>query len=126
QESPMREMRPLVDKTIEATIDLAFLKELKKRGDQVRIVSASTVGKIFWRLIVPLATAGVIGGATYIYPDKIPPGSLIIPEWQRPPPGGNPPPIDPIEIAQSTVINAAVYGIGTLILIGLIIYIRRR
>lgn len=126
QESPMREMRPLVDKTIEATIDLAFLEELKKRGDQVRIVSASTIGKIFWRLIVPLATAGVIGGATYIYPDKIPPGSLIIPEWQQPPPGGNPPPIDPIEIAQSTVINAAVYGIGTLILIGLIIYIRRR
>ena len=126
QESPMREMRPLVDKTIEATIDLAFLKEISKRGGQARIAMASPIGKLVWRLIFPLATAGVLGGLTYIYPDKIPPGSLIIPEWQRPPTGGNPPPIDPVEILQSTAINAAVFGIGALVLVGLIILLRRR
>ena len=126
QKSPMREMRPLVDKTIEATIDLAILKEISKRGDQARIAMASPIGKLFWRLIFPLATAGVLGGLTYVYPDKIPPGSLIIPERQAPPTGGNLLPIDPLDIVQSTAINAAVFGIGALVLVGLIILIRRR
>jgi len=126
QKSPMREMRPLVDKTIEATIDLAFLKEVSKRGDQARIAMASPIGKLVWRLLFPLATAGVLGGLTYIYPDKIPPGSLIIPEWQPPPTGGNPPPIDPVVILQSTAINAAIFGIGALVLVGLIILTKRR
>lgn len=126
QESPMREMRPLVVKTIEATIDLAYLKELSKRGDQARVVMPSAIGKILWRLVFPLITAGVVGGLTYIYPDRIPPGSLTIPERQRPPTGGNYLPIDPLEIIQSTAINAAVFGVGALVLVGLIILIRRR
>jgi len=126
QKSPMREMRPLVDKTIEATIDLAFLKEISKRGDQARIAMASPIGKLFWRLLFPLATAGVLGGLTYVYPDKIPPGSLIIPERLPPPTGGPLLPVDPLDIVQSTAINAAVFGIGALALVGLIILIRRR
>jgi len=126
QKSPMREMRPLVDKTIEATVDLAFLKEISKRGDQARIAMASSIGELFWRILFPLATAGVLGGLTYVYPDKIPPGSLTIPERQAPPTGGNLLPIDPLDIVQSTAINAAVFGIGALILVGLIILIRRR
>jgi len=126
QKSPMREMRPLVDKTIEATIDLAFLKEISKRGDQARIAMASSIGKIFWRLLFPLATAGVLGGLTYVYPDKIPPGSLIIPERLPPPTGGPLLPVDPLDIVQSTAINAAVFGIGALVLVGLIIFLRRR
>jgi len=126
QRSPMRDMRPLVDKTIEATIDLAFLKEMSKRGDQARIAMASSIGKIFWRLLFPLATAGVLGGLTYVYPDKIPPGSLIIPERLPPPTGGPLLPVDPLDIVQSTAINAAVFGIGALVLVGLIIFLRRR
>ena len=126
QESPMREMRPLVDKTIEATIDLAFLKEISKRGDQARIAMASPIAKLFWRLLFPLATASVLGGLTYVYPDKIPPGSLTIPERQPPPTGGPLLPVDPLDIVQSTAINAAVFGIGALALVGLIILIRRR
>ena len=126
QESPMREMRPLVDKTIEATIDLEFLKEISNRGDQAGIVMVSPVSKIIWRLIVPLATAGVAGSLTYVYPDKIPPGSLIIPERQRPPTGGPLLPIDPLEVVQSTAINAVVFGIGALVLVGLVILLRRR
>jgi len=126
QKSPMREMRPLVDKTVEATIDLAFLKEVAKRGDQARIAMASSIGKIFWRLLFPLATAGVLGGLTYVYPDKIPPGSLTIPERQAPPTGGNLLPIDPLDIVQSTAINVAVFGIGALVLVGLVILLKRR
>ncbi|MFX0010783.1 MAG: hypothetical protein ACFE9R_10740 [Candidatus Hermodarchaeota archaeon] len=126
QKSPMNEMRPLIEKTIEATIDLAILEEISKRPNQIRILKPSPVGKLVWRLIFPLATAVLVGGITYIYPDKIPPGSLIFPELQPPPPGGNPPPIDPMQIVQSIAINAAVFGVGTLILVGLIILIRRR
>jgi len=126
QQSPMREMRPLVDKTIEATIDLAFLKEISKRGDQARIAMPSPIGKLVWRLLFPLATAGVLGGLTYVYPDKIPPGSLTIPERLPPPTGGPLLPVDPLDIVQSTAINAAVFGIGALVLVGLIILLRRR
>lgn len=126
QKSPMREMRPLIDKTIEATIDLAVLKEISKRGDQARIAMASPIAKLFWRLLFPLATAGVLGGLTYVYPDKIPPGSLTIPERVPPPTGGPLLPVDPLDIVQSTAINAAVFGIGALVLVGLIILIRRR
>ena len=126
QKSSMREMRPLVDKTIEATIDLAVLKEISKRGDQARIAMASPIAKLFWRLLFPLATAGVLGGLTYVYPDKIPPGSLTIPERVPPPTGGPLLPVDPLDIVQSTAVNAAVFGIGALVLVGLIILIRRR
>ena len=126
QKRPMRAMRPLIDKTIEATIDLAVLKEISKRGDQARIAMASPIVKLFWRLLFPLATAGVLGGLTYVYPDKIPPGSLTIPERVPPPTGGPLLPVDPLDIVQSTAINAAVFGIGALVLVGLIILIRRR
>ncbi|KKN10652.1 hypothetical protein LCGC14_1034370, partial [marine sediment metagenome] len=41
-----------------------------------------------------------------------------------PPVTGAPPPIDPIPIIQSALINAAVYGIGTLAVVGVVIFLR--
>lgn len=126
QKSPMREMRPLIDKTIEATIDLGLLEEISKRPDQIRIDQVSTKRKLVWRAIVPLSTAVLIGSISYIYPDRILPGSIFDEDVQLPSTGGNPPPIDPMDAILPTVTNMVVYGIGTLVLVGLIIYLKRR
>jgi hypothetical protein len=126
QISPMRDMRSLVDKTIDETINLALLEEISRRGDQLNITRIPPIFKYLGNLIFPLVTAGVLGIITAYYPDRIPPGSLIIIDPNRPPTGGNPPPIDPIQVAQSALVNAAVYGIGALALVGIIALIRRR
>jgi hypothetical protein len=126
QDSPMNDMRRLVDKTVDATVDLAFLKEIESRGDDIRIYNGGFIGKILTRIIFPLATAGGVGLLTYTNPRLIPPGNIVVPEWHIPPTGGQPPPVDPIIVTQSTAINAAVYGTGALILVGLIIILRNR
>ncbi len=126
QESPMREMRSLVDKTIDESINLALLEEISRRGDQLNITRIPPIFKYLGTLIFPLLTAGVLGLITAYYPDRIPPGRWIIIDPQRPPTGGNPPPIDPIQVVQTSLINAAVYGIGALALVGIIRLIRRR
>ncbi|MFX0106046.1 MAG: hypothetical protein ACFE75_11225 [Candidatus Hodarchaeota archaeon] len=123
QESSMRDMRPLIDSTIDETINLTFLKEVKNRGDQLKIRKGSLIGKVFWRLIFPLAIAVFIGGISLIYPDILPPGNLFINGIQQP---GMPVIIDPIQRVQSILINGAVYGTGTLLLVGIIILIRRK
>lgn len=125
QESPMRDMRPLIDKTIDETINLALFEEVSKRGDQLNITRVPPINKFLWRLILPLCVAGGVGGLSFFYPDKIPPGDLVIPEIIHQP-GVPPPPIDPIQVVQSILINAAVYGLGALILVGLLILIRRK
>jgi hypothetical protein len=126
QQSPMKNMRPLIDNTIDESINHAFLKEVKARGDQLKVYDTSLGAKFFWRVVFPLTTAGFMGLLSYNYPDKIPPGSLIIPERQVPPTGGNPPPIDPTQIVQSIFINTVVYGFGALILVGLLMWMRRK
>ena len=126
QESPMGDMRRIVDKTVDATIDLAMLKEIERRGESVRIYDSSVFGKIISRLVLPLVTAGGVGLLTYTNPRIIPPGNIVVPELVNPPTGGPPPPVDPIIVAQSTAINAATYGIGALILISIIAVIRNR
>ncbi|MFX0076668.1 MAG: hypothetical protein ACFE96_14590 [Candidatus Hermodarchaeota archaeon] len=126
QDSPMNNMRRLIDKTVEATVDLAYLKELEARGEDLRVYDGGLIGKVLTRVIIPLATAGGIGLVTYTNPRLIPPGNIIVPELYRPPTGGPPPPIDPITVAQSTAINAAVYGVGALILVSIIAVIRNR
>ncbi|MFX1380670.1 MAG: hypothetical protein ACFFA4_16425, partial [Promethearchaeota archaeon] len=122
QESPMKDMRSLINNTIDETINLALLNEVKDRGAQLKITNGFSFGKLFWRLIFPLATAVGIAGLNFLFPDKIPPGSLLVNVIQQP---GLPPIVDPIELIQSVLINGAVYGIGALILVGLIILIRR-
>ncbi|MFW9820158.1 MAG: hypothetical protein ACFFE5_11165 [Candidatus Thorarchaeota archaeon] len=124
QESPMKDMRPLIDKTIDEMINLEILKEADKRGGQLRVYDALPIVKVFWRVVLPLFIASVIIALTILYPDRIPPGSLIIPESS--PAGGNPPPINPLQIIGSTLINATVFGVGALALIGLIIMLRRK
>ncbi|MFX0038797.1 MAG: hypothetical protein ACFFCY_11615 [Promethearchaeota archaeon] len=123
QESPMRDMRSLIENTIDETINLALLNEVKNRGDQLKITNGFSFGKLFWRIIFPLVMAASVASLNFIYPDKIPPGNLVVSVIQQP---GLPPIVDPIQLIQSMLINGVVYGIGTLILVGLIILIRRR
>ncbi|MHA1883831.1 MAG: hypothetical protein ACW96S_02165, partial [Promethearchaeota archaeon] len=59
QESPMREMRSLVDKTIDESINLALLEEISRRGDQLNITRIPPIFKYLGTLIFPLLTAGV-------------------------------------------------------------------
>lgn len=125
QTSPMRDMRPLINKTMDEMIDLALLKEVKNRGSRLNITRATRFGIFFWRCIVPIAIGGLVGWISFIYPEIIPPGSLFIPSPPRSPTGA-PAPIDPVPILQSALINGAVYGIGVLALVGLIGLLRRR
>ena len=124
QQSPMRKMRPLINTTIDEMIDLALLKEVKDRGSRLNITRGSPLGPFFWRLVFPIAIAGIIGWVSYNFPLAIGPGSLIIPTPIPPPVTGAPPPVDPVPIIQSALINAAVYGIGTLAIVGVIIYLK--
>ncbi|MFX0004991.1 MAG: hypothetical protein ACFE9J_16110 [Candidatus Hermodarchaeota archaeon] len=123
QESPMRDMRSLIENTIDETINLALLNEVKNRGDQLKITNGFSFSKLFWRIIFPLVSAASVASLSFIYPDKIPPGNLVVSVIQQP---GLPPIIDPMQLIQSILINGVVYGIGILILVGLIILIRRR
>jgi hypothetical protein len=125
QQSPMNDMRSLVDKTIDETINLALLEEMSKRGPELKITRIPPIGRYLGTIVFPLVTAGIMGAASYYNPDKIPPGNLIIIDSLRPP-TGNPPPIDPIQVAQSTLINIAVYGLAALALTGLILLVRRK
>ncbi|MFX0083587.1 MAG: hypothetical protein ACFE94_17705 [Candidatus Hodarchaeota archaeon] len=126
QDSPMRDMRSLIDNTIDESINLAFLREVQELGDQLKIYGTSLGMKLFSRVLLPIITGGAAGLLAYNYPDKIPPGSLFIPEQQGPPTGNPPPPLEPNEILRSALINAGIYGFGALLLIGLIILIRRK
>jgi hypothetical protein len=126
QQSPMNDMRSLVDKTIDETINLALLEEMSKRGPELKITRIPSIGRYFGTIIFPLVTAGIMGAASYYNPDKIPPGNFIIIDPLGPPTGGNPPPIDPIQVAQSVLINIAAYGLGALALTGLILLLRRK
>ena len=124
QRSPMRNMRPLVKKTIDEMIDLTLLREAKKRGPRLKVTRGSPAGRLFWRLIFPIAIAGTIGWLSFAFPEVILPGSLVIPSTPLSPTGA-PAPIDPIPILQSALINAAVYGIGAFTLVGIIALMRR-
>lgn len=124
QQSPMRKMRPLVNTTIDEMIDLALLKEVRDRGSRLNITHGSPFGPFFWRLVFPIAIAVIIGWVSYNYPLALAPGSLTIPPAIPPPVTGVPPPIDPIPIIQSALINVAVYGIGTLAVVGVVIFLR--
>ncbi|MFX1325501.1 MAG: hypothetical protein ACFE8N_11120 [Promethearchaeota archaeon] len=126
QQSPMNDMRTLVDKTMDETINLALLEEMKKRGPALKITRVPPIGRYLGLIIFPIITAGILGAASFYNPDKIPPGNLVILGSLNPPPGGNPPPIDPIQVAQSTIINIAAYGMGALALAGLIMLLRRK
>ncbi|MHA2125822.1 MAG: hypothetical protein ACW99E_10975 [Promethearchaeota archaeon] len=125
QKSPMKDMRTLVDKTMDEFIDLSFLREVKNRGDRIRITTGSLIGSIFWRLLFPITTALAIGWASYAYPDRIPPGNLVIPPNPQFPTGA-PAPIDPIPLLQSALINGAIYGVGALTIVGIILLFKRR
>lgn len=126
QQSPMNDMRSFIDKTIDETINLALLEEMKKRGPALKITRVPPIGRYLGLIIFPIITAGILGAASFYNPDKIPPGNLVIINPLRPPTGGNPPPIDPIQVAQSTIINLATYGIGALALASLILLLRRK
>ncbi|MFX1280805.1 MAG: hypothetical protein ACFFA3_15625 [Promethearchaeota archaeon] len=126
QDSPMRDMRSLIDNTIDESINLAFLREVQERGDQLKIYGPSLGMKIFSRVLLPIIAGGAVGLLAYNYPDKIPPGNLFIPEQQGSPTGNPPPPLEPNEILRSALINASVYGFCALLLIGVIILIRRK
>jgi len=125
QTSPMRDMRPLINKTMDEMIDLALLKEVKNRGSRLNITRTTPFGIFFWRFIVPIAIGGLVGWISYIYPEIIPPGRLFIPSPPRSPTGA-PAPIDPVPILQSALINGVVYGIGVLAVVSLIGLLRRR
>ncbi|MFX0075127.1 MAG: hypothetical protein ACFE96_06780 [Candidatus Hermodarchaeota archaeon] len=122
--SKVKIRKPLLDKTIDTSIEIAILSEIEQREDLLDIYDGSIGNKIFWRVILPLITAVTFGGLGYIYPGLIPPGSLIIPNVAI-----NPtkplPPIDPTLLTSSIVINSATYGIGTLILISLVALVRK-
>ena len=124
QQSPMREMRPLINTTMDEMIDLALLKEVRDRGSRLNITHGSPLGPLFWRLVFPIAVAGIIGWVSYNYPLAIVPGSLNIPPALPPPVTGAPPPVEPGPIIQSALINAAVYGIGALAVVGVILFLR--
>lgn len=126
QESSMNNMRPLIEKTIDAMVELTLLEEISENGDIVGITIKTSLGKIIWRVFFPLTIASFAGWLSYNYPDKILPGSMIIPIETGPPVAGPPSPIDPINIFQSIAINGAVYGISALVLIGLIIALRKK
>jgi len=124
QQSPMRKMRSLVNTTMDEMIDLALLKEVRDRGSRLNITHGSPLGPLFWRLVFPIAVAGIIGWVSYNYPLAIVPGSLNIPPALPPPVTGAPPPVEPGPIIQSALINAAVYGIGALAVVGVILFLR--
>ena len=126
QQSPMNDMRAFVDKTIDETINLALLEEIKKRGPALKITRVPPIGRYLGLVIFPIITAGILGAASFYNPDKIPPGNLVIIDPLRPPTGGNPPPIDPIQVVQSSIINIATYGIGALALASLILLLRKK
>ncbi len=125
QTSPMRDMRSLINKTLDEMIDLALLKEVKERGTRLKITSSSPFGIIFWRIIIPIATAGIVGWISFTLPDLIPPGSLFIPSIPQLPTGA-PGPIDPVPLIRSAIINGAIYGIGTLLVVRLVAQLKRR
>lgn len=125
QNSPMRKMRSLINKTLDEMIDLALLKEVKERGTRLKITSSSPFGIIFWRIIIPIATAGIVGWISFTLPDLIPPGSLFIPSIPQLPTGA-PGPIDPVPIIRSAIINGAIYGIGILLVVRLVAQLKRR
>jgi len=125
QTSPMRDMRSLINKTLDEMLDLALLKEVKERGTRLKITSSSPFGIIFWRIIIPIATAGIVGWISFTLPELIPPGNLFIPSIPQSP-SGAPGPIDPVPIIRSAMINGAIFGIGTLLVVGLIAQLKRR
>ena len=125
QNSPMRKMRSLINKTMDEMIDLALLKEVKERGTRLKITSSSPFGIIFWRIIIPIATAGIVGWISFTLPDLIPPGSLFIPSIPQLPTGA-PGPIDPVPIIRSAIITGAIYGIGILLVVRLVAQLKRR
>jgi len=119
-------MRGLVNKTMDELIDLSFLREVKNRGDTLKLKAGSLLGRIFWRILFPITTATTVGWVSYLFPESIPPGNLIVPEPTIPPTGGNPIPPDPLQILQASLLNGAIYGIGALVLVGILLYLRRR